>query len=43
MALISPGETIRNPETGIAEGDLVVHWQVKDLKVSKILDLLIST
>jgi hypothetical protein len=42
MALISPGETMRNPETGIAEGALVAHWQVKDLKVSKILELLIS-
>jgi peptide methionine sulfoxide reductase MsrA len=42
MALISPGETMRNPETGIAEGALVAHWQVKDLKVSKVLELLIS-
>jgi hypothetical protein len=42
MALISPGETMRNPETGIAEGALVAHWQVKDLKVSKILELLIT-
>jgi hypothetical protein len=42
MALIPPGETMRNPETGIAEGALVAHWQVKDLKVSKVLELLIS-